>query len=168
MWAGVRLLPSVYSDVVGEQPGAGEGLLADVALVAPHVGLHVHGQGRHARVELVAHAAAPPLPGVDLSVTGEVTAGGKHLAAVVTRLELLASGHGEAHLEAVAGVLGAVRDGGGWRGGARRAAEVKNLFLITVNLLLLLLCLEGEGGSELKDCVRGHDVLECPELHDVM
>ena len=110
MRAGVRLLSGVNSDVVGEQPGAGEGLLADVALVAPHVGLHVHGQGRHARVELVAHPAASPLARVDLSVAREVAAGGEHLAAVVTRLELLTSRYGEAHLKTVAGILGAVRD----------------------------------------------------------
>ena len=81
-----------------------------MALVTPHVGLHVHGQGRHRSVELVAHAAAPPFVSVDLTMAGEVTAGGKHLTTVVTRLELLTSGHSETNLEAVAGVLGAVRE----------------------------------------------------------
>ena len=166
--ARVRLLPGVNSDVVSEQPGAGEGLLAEVALVAPHVGLHVHGQGGHARVELVAHPAAPPLVGVDLTVAGEVAAGGEHLAAVVTRLELLSSGHSEAHLEAVAGVLRVVRHRGGWRGGPGGAAEVKNLLLMMMMNIFLLLFLEGEGGSELEDGVRRHDVLECPVLHGVI
>ena len=106
--AGVRLLPRVYSDVVCEQPGAGESLLADVALVVPHVGLHVHGQGGHARVELVAHATVSPLLCVDLAVAGEVAARGEHFAAVVARLEFLSPGHCEASLEAVAGVLRAV------------------------------------------------------------
>ena len=33
---------------------------------------------------------------------------------------------------------------------------------------LMLLFLEGEGGSKLEDGVRRHDVLECPVLHDVI
>ena len=92
MRAGVRLLSGVNSDVVGEQPGAGEGLLADVALVAPHVGLHVHGQGRHARVELAALLAAFAGVRVDLAMAGQVAAGGKLLAAVRAALALLSSG----------------------------------------------------------------------------
>ena len=74
MRARVRFLPGVNSDVVSEQPGAGEGLLADVALVAPHVGLHVHGQGGHAGVELAALSAALAGVRVDLAVTGQVAA----------------------------------------------------------------------------------------------
>ena len=92
MWTWVRLLASVYSDVVGEQPGPGEGLLADVALVAPHVGLHVHGQGRHARVELAALLAALAGVRVDLAVARQVAAGGKLLAAVGAALALLSPG----------------------------------------------------------------------------
>ena len=87
--AGVRLLPRVYSDVVCEQPGAGESLLADVALVVPHVGLHVHGQGGHARVELATLLAALPSVGVDLAVARQVAARGEHLAAVRTTFALL-------------------------------------------------------------------------------
>ena len=87
--AGVRLLPRVYSDVVCEQPGAGESLLADVALVVPHVGLHVHGQGGHARVELAALLAALPSVGVNLAVARQVAARGEHLAAVRTTFALL-------------------------------------------------------------------------------
>ena len=86
--AGVRLLPRVYSDVVCEQPGAGESLLADVALVVPHVGLHVHGQGGHTRVELAALLAALPSVGVDLAVARQVAARGEHLAAVRTTFAL--------------------------------------------------------------------------------
>ena len=88
--AGVGLLPGVDSDVVGEQPGAGEGLLADVALVVPVVGLHVHGQGGHACVELVANCATSSLLSVDLPVSGEVTAGGEVLATVRAAFGLLA------------------------------------------------------------------------------
>ena len=87
--AGVGLLPGVDSDVVGEQPGAGEGLLADVALIVPVVGLHVHGQGGHARVELAALLAALPSVGVDLAVARQVAARGEHLAAVRTTFALL-------------------------------------------------------------------------------
>ena len=87
--AGVGLLPGVDSDVVGEQPGAGEGLLADVALVVPVVGLHVHGQGGHARVELVANCAVLAIFCVDLPVSGQVAAGGKLLPTVVAALALL-------------------------------------------------------------------------------
>ena len=92
MRAWVRLLSGVYSDVVGEEPGAGEGLLADVALVAPHVGLHVHGQGRHARVELATLLAALAGVCVDLAMARKVAAGGKLLAAVGAALALLSSG----------------------------------------------------------------------------
>ena len=87
--AGVGLLPGVDSDVVGEQPGAGEGLLADVALVVPVVGLHVHSQGGHACVELVANCAVLASFCVDLPVSGEVAAGGKLLPTVVAALALL-------------------------------------------------------------------------------
>ena len=83
MWAGIRLLSSVYSDVVGEQPGAGKSLLADVALVAPHVGLHVHGQGGHRSVELATLSAALASVSVDLTVAGQVAAGGKLLPTVL-------------------------------------------------------------------------------------
>ena len=87
--AGVGFLPGVDSDVVGEQPGAGEGLLADVALVVPVVGLHVHGQGGHACVELVANCAVLASFCVDLPVSGQVAARGKLLPTVVAALALL-------------------------------------------------------------------------------
>ena len=54
--------------MVGEEPGAGEGLVTMSAFVVPVVGLHVHGQGWHARVELVADIAVSSLVSVDLSV----------------------------------------------------------------------------------------------------
>ena len=111
--AGVGFLPGVDSDVVGEQPGAGEGLLADVALVVPVVGLHVHGQGGHARVELVANCATSSLLSVDLPVSGQVAARGKLLPTVLAGLRLLASLlSAKVHLQAVAGVLRAVRHRG--------------------------------------------------------
>ena len=89
MSAGVGLLSSVDPDVVGEEPGPGECLGAVGALVVPVVGLHVHGQGWHGGVELPAVPAVFPGVGVDLSVSGEVAAGGEHLSTVRTALGLL-------------------------------------------------------------------------------
>ena len=100
MSAGIRLLPGVDPDVVGEQPGPGEGLGAVGALVVPGVGLHVHRQRRHRGVELAAVSAVFPGVGVDLSVPGEVAAGGKHLSTVRAALGLFCAAT-EAGTEAV-------------------------------------------------------------------
>ena len=100
MSAGVGLLSSVDPDVVGEEPGPGECLGAVGALVVPAVGLHVHGQGWHGGVELPALPAVFPGVGVDLSVSGEVAAGGEHLSTVRAALGLLIAGT-EAGAEAV-------------------------------------------------------------------
>ena len=121
MWAGVRLLSCVYSDVVGEQPGAGEGLLADVALVAPHVGLHVHGQGRHAHVELLADVARLGcLRGelaVRLLVSRQVGAGGKVLSTFQTFMDaFLLTLEARSTIVEKQGVFGEGLDiGGAWR-----------------------------------------------------
>ena len=87
----IGFLSSVDSDVVGEEPGSGECLLTNIALVVPGVSLHVHGQGWHAGVELVTNIAVFASICVDLSVSGEVAAGGKLLATVWTTLALLAT-----------------------------------------------------------------------------
>ena len=100
MSAGVRLLSSVNPDVVGEQPRPGECLGTVGTLVVPAVGLHVHRQGRHGGVELPALPAVFPGVGVDLSVSGEVAAGGEHLSTVRAALGLLCAGT-EAGTEAV-------------------------------------------------------------------
>ena len=100
MSAGIRLLPGVDPDVVGEQPGPGECLGAVGTLVVPVVGLHVHGQGWHGGVELAAVPAVLASVGVDLSVSGEVAAGGEHLSTVRAALGLLCAGT-EAGAEAV-------------------------------------------------------------------
>ena len=52
-----RLVPSVRPQVTLQQPGSGEGLPTDVALVVEVVGEDVHGEGRHAHVQLAADAA---------------------------------------------------------------------------------------------------------------
>ena len=88
MSAGVGLLSSVDPDVVGEEPGPGECLGAVGALVVPAVGLHVHGQGWHGGIELVTNSTVPALLCVDLSVSGEVAAGGEHLSTVRAALGL--------------------------------------------------------------------------------
>ena len=91
MSARVRLLSCVYSDVVGKEPGAGEGLVTMSAFVAPDVGLHVHGQGGHAGVELVANSAVLASVCVDLSVSAQVRSTGKPLSTIWTTLALLAT-----------------------------------------------------------------------------
>ena len=90
--AGVGLLASVDPDVVGEEPGPRESLGTVATLVVPAVGLHVHGQGWHRGVELAAVSAVFARVGVYLPVSGQVAAGGKHLAAVRAALGLLAGG----------------------------------------------------------------------------
>ena len=102
MSAGIRFLSGVDPDVVGEEPGPGECLGAVGTLVVPVVGLHVHRQGRHGGVELPAVSAVFASVGVDLPVSGEVAAGGEHLATVRAALGLLGVGP-EAGTEAGAG-----------------------------------------------------------------
>ena len=94
MGAGVRLLSRVDPDVVGEEPGPGECLGAVGALVVPAVGLHVHRQGGHGGVELPAVPTVFSRVGVDLSVSGEIAAGGEHLPAVRAALRLLVGAAG--------------------------------------------------------------------------
>ena len=89
-WEG--FLSSVNPDVVCEEPGPGEGLVAVVALEVPVVSLHVHGQGRHGGVELAAVLAVFAGVCVNLPVPGEVAAGGEHLPTVRAALGLLAGG----------------------------------------------------------------------------
>ena len=77
-----------------KKPGSREALAADVAGVGEAVGEHVHRQGRHAHVELVADVARLRcLRGelaVGLLVTGKIGAGGKVLSTLST-LVLLSS-----------------------------------------------------------------------------
>ena len=62
-----------------------------MALVTPHVGLHVHGQGGHRSVELATLSAALAGVSVDLAMAGQVAAGGKLLPTIWAALALLAS-----------------------------------------------------------------------------
>ena len=59
-----------------QQPRPREGLAADVALVVEVVGEHVHAEGRHAHVHLVADLALLRVPRVErpvgLAVSGQV------------------------------------------------------------------------------------------------
>ena len=88
--AGEWFLSCVDPDVVCEEPGPGEGLAAVVALEVPVVGLHVHRQGGHGGVVLVADRAVTSLLRVDLPVSGEVAAGGEVFATVRAAFGLLA------------------------------------------------------------------------------
>ena len=88
--AGEGFLSCVDPDVVCEEPGPGEGLVAVVALEVPVVGLHVHRQGGHGGVELATVLAVLASVGVDLPVSGEVTAGGEVLPTVRATFGLLA------------------------------------------------------------------------------
>ena len=107
--AGEGFLSCVDPDVVCEEPGPGEGLVAVVALEVPVVGLHVHGQGWHGGVELPAVPTVFPCAGVDLSVSGEIAAGGEHLPAVRAALGLLGAAAGAgAGAGAEAGAVGEV------------------------------------------------------------
>ena len=136
--AGVGLLSSVDPDVVGEEPGPGESLGTVATLVVPAVGLHVHRQGGHGGVVLVAHSTVSALLCMDLSVSREVAAGGEVFPAVRTILQFVSSGshlalpvHGQADLQAGAGVFGVLGDGGGGRGGAGGGeTQVKHLVLL--------------------------------------
>ena len=74
-----------------EEPGSREALAADVAGVGEAVGEHVHRQGRHAHVELVADVARlRRLRGelaVGLLVSRQVGAGGKMLSTLGTLMD---------------------------------------------------------------------------------
>ena len=74
------------------------------AFVVSVVSLHVHGQGWHAGVELVADIAVSSLVSVDLSVSGKVAAAGKLLATVLAALHLL-TGDRHVAFKTVAAVL---------------------------------------------------------------
>ena len=91
MGASERLLPSVTSLVSMEKPRSREALAADVAGVGEAVGEHVHRQGRHAHVELVADVARlRRLRGelaVGLLVSRQVGAGGKMLSTLRTLMD---------------------------------------------------------------------------------
>ena len=91
MGASEGLLPGVTSLVSVEQPGSGEALATDVAGVGEAVGEHVHRQGRHAHVELVADVAGLRcLRGelaVGLLVSRQVGAGGKMLSTLRTLMD---------------------------------------------------------------------------------
>ena len=91
MSASEGLLPRVTSLVSVEQPGSREALAADVAGVGEVVGEHVHGQGRHAHVELLADVARLGcLRGelaVGLLVSRQVGARGKVLSTLQTFMD---------------------------------------------------------------------------------
>ena len=83
-----RLLPRVTSLVSVEQPGSREALATDVAGVGEAVGEHVHRQGRHAHIELVADVARLRCLWGELAmgllVSRQVGAGGKMLSTLGT------------------------------------------------------------------------------------
>ena len=79
------------SNVVGKEPGSGEGLVTMSAFVVSVVSLHVHGQGWHAGVELAADGATFASVSVDLSVSAQVGTAGKLLTTVRAALALLAT-----------------------------------------------------------------------------
>ena len=74
-----------------EQPGSREALATDVAGVGEAVGEHVHRQGRHAHVELVADVARLRCLwgelAVSLLVSRQVGAGGKMLSTLGTLMD---------------------------------------------------------------------------------
>ena len=76
-----------------EEPGSREALATDVAGMGEAVGEHVHRQGRHAHVELVADVAGlRRLRGelaVGLLVSRQVGAGGKMLSTLGTLMDTL-------------------------------------------------------------------------------
>ena len=76
-----------------EQPGSREALATDVAGVGEAVGEHVHRQGRHAHVELVADVARLRCLwgelAVGLLVSRQVGAGGKMLSTLGTLMDTL-------------------------------------------------------------------------------
>ena len=86
-----RLLPRVTPLVSVEQPGSREALAADVTGVGEAVGEHVHRQGWHAHVELVADVAGLRCLrrelAVGLLVSRQVGAGGKMLSTLRTLMD---------------------------------------------------------------------------------
>lgn len=88
------LLAGVRADVALQQPGAGEGLAADVALAGQRVRANVHLEGAQRHVHLVAVLAAERLlrlvalgsGTVELLVLGQAAEGGVGLAAVGARV----------------------------------------------------------------------------------
>ena len=131
-----RLVASVRPQVTLQQPGSGEGLPTDVALVVEVVGEDVHGEGGHADVHLPAHPALLGRAGAQaqvgllvpdhclhylmgsiflLLVPGQVAAGGVVLAAL--RALVLGLVHieqaGRVLAPPVAGEEGLVGVGGG-------------------------------------------------------
>jgi len=86
--ASERFLPRVTPLVSVEKPGSREALATDVAGMGEAVGEHVHRQGRHAHVELVADVARlRRLRGelaVGLLVSRQVGAGGKMFSTLST------------------------------------------------------------------------------------
>lgn len=88
--AGERFLPRVGPHVALQEPGPTEGLAAHSALVLQVVGHHVHGQGRHGHVHLVAGGALPGLlavgAAVSLLVSAQVGRRGVGLAALTAHV----------------------------------------------------------------------------------
>ena len=93
--APVRLLPRVRAHVTLQEPGPAEMLAADRARVLEVVREHVHGEGRHGDVDLVAVRALLGVLAVQravrLLVAGQVGRCGVVLPALVARVPLPAS-----------------------------------------------------------------------------
>jgi len=74
--AAVGLVPRVAPHVALQQPGPRESLSTDITLVVEVMGEHVHAEGGHADVHLVADLALLGVPRVErpvgLSVSGQV------------------------------------------------------------------------------------------------
>ena len=121
MSASEGLLPRVTSLVSVEQPGSREALAADVAGVGEVVGEHVHGQGRHAHVELLADVARLGcLRGelaVGLLVSRQVGARGKVLSTFQTFMDaFLLTLEARSTIVEEQGIFGEGLDiGGAWR-----------------------------------------------------
>jgi len=84
----IGFVSGVRPHVTLEQPGPGEGFVADLALVAEAVGQDVHLQGGGGHVTLVADVAALGIVGcqlfVGLTVPGKIGTCGKVLATLFT------------------------------------------------------------------------------------
>ena len=74
--AAIRLVPCMTSHVALQQPRPGESFSTDITLVVEVVGEHMHAEGRHADVHLVADVALLGVPRVEgavcLPVAGQV------------------------------------------------------------------------------------------------
>ena len=74
--AAIRFVSGVTSHVALQQPRPGESLSTDITLVVEVVGEHMHAEGRHADVHLVADVALLGVPRVEgavcLPVAGQV------------------------------------------------------------------------------------------------